>query len=323
MSSGNRRRLDSIQSSEVALILAVAFIHAGGWIAAAIAVETILPATLASLRFILAGTLLLVVARLRGSPLGTDNLRALLVVSLIGVALSHALFYHGLRLAPVADGVVLSTALSPTLAVLFALPVLHERISAKGVLGVVVSAAGVTLVVFEAGTDTTGGDRLIGDLLLIGGAIATAMYTVIGRVAMRSGSPLGVVASTTFIGGIALAPLAIFESTTAPAIAWSAEVWAAFLYLTLPSAGLSAVLFYVLIRRSGATRATLASYVVPVIVLAWSTFVQDDPLTPARVIGAVFAILGVRLVLSGSTAMTLSPEEDRHVRGVVVSGREP
>lgn len=298
-----------LQGSEIALILATAVIHAGGWIAAGIAVGTIAPITLASLRFLLAGSILLVVARWRGSSLGTADWRSLLAVSLIGVALSHALFYNGLRLAPVADGVVLSTALSPTLAVVFALPLLHERISARGVVGVALSAAGVTLVVLDAGSVAGGGrDRIAGDALVIAGAVTTALYTVIGRMAMRSGSPLGVVASTTFIGGLALVPLALFEAMGTPGRTWSPEVWLAFLYLTLPSAGISAVLYYMLIRQSGAARASLVAYVVPVIVLAWSTAIQGEPLTVARVAGAIFAIIGVRLVLSSSSPLGPSDE---------------
>lgn len=293
--------------SEVALILATAAIHAGGWIAAGIAVGTIAPLTLASLRFLVAGALLLAIARWRGASLGTDDWRSLLAVSLVGVALAHALFYNGLRLAPVADGVVLSTALTPTLAVLFAVPLLRERLSGRGAMGVAVSAAGVTLVVFDAGRAGVGGDRVVGDGLVIAGAVATALYTVIGRRAMRSGSPLGVVASTTFIGGLALAPFAVLEGAGGVGVSWNAEVWLAFLYLTLPSAGLSAVLYYVLVRQSGAARASLVAYVVPVFVLAWSAVVQGDPLTPARVAGAVLAIVGVRLVLAGSTPVGPSP----------------
>jgi drug/metabolite transporter (DMT)-like permease len=284
------------------LILATATIHAGGWVAAELAVDGVAPLTLASLRFLIAGSLLLVIARWRRSPLGTDDLRALLVVSVIGVALAHALLYSGLRLAPLADGVVLSTALTPTLAVLLAVPILREHVTRVAALGVAASAMGVTLVVLEAGAAGQSEARLLGDLLVIGGATATALYTVIGRVALRSGGALGVTASTTFIGGLALAPFAILESLSGTAAEWSTSTWLAFLYLTLPSAGLSAVLYYMLVRQSGATRATMVAYVTPILVLSWSVFVQGEALTVPRVGGAILAIVGVRMIMRGSSA---------------------
>ncbi len=283
------------------LILATATIHAGGWVAAELAVQSVAPLTLAALRFLLAGSLLLVVARWRRSPLGTGDWRALLAVSVIGVALAHAFIYSGLRLAPLSDGVVLSTALTPMLIVLLAVPFLHERVTRVAAIGVAASALGVSLVVFEAGGADQARDRLSGDMLVIVGAAATALYTVIGRRALRSGGAIGVVASTTFIGGLMLAPFALIESANGTAADWSATAWAAFLYLAIPSAGLSAVLYYVLVHQSGAARATMVAYVTPVLVLAWSILVQDEPLTGPRLAGAVLAIVGVRLIMRGSS----------------------
>lgn len=298
------------QGSQWALILAIAVLYAGGWIAAEAALRTIAPFTLASLRFITAGAILVAIARWRGSSLGMSDLRSILAIALIGVALAHALMYTGLRLAPAADGVVLSTALIPALVAVLAIPILHERLSVRGWLGVAVSAAGVSAVLLDAGAltgDDAGRDRLVGDILVIGAIVATALYTIIGRIALRSGTPLGVVGSTTLIGGLALAPLAVLEASTGTPQQWTSEAWIAFLYLTIPSAGLSAVMYYVLIRRSGAAKASLVSYIVPVIVLAWGIAVQGQPLSPARIIGAILAIVGVRLVLT-ATSGSSSPE---------------
>lgn len=283
------------------LILSVAVLHAVGWVAAELAVGGIAPLTLAALRFLIAGALLLLFARWRHSPLGTDDLRSLLLVSIIGVAVAHALLYSGLRIAPLADGIVIATALTPTLAVLLAIPILHERVTRVAVVGVAASAVGVSLVVLEAGAAGEDAGRLIGDLLVIGGATATALYTVIGRVALRSGGTIGVTASTTFIGGLVLAPFALVESLNGTAAPWSTVTWAAFLYLTLPSAGLAAVLYYLLVRQSGAARASMVAYITPVLVLAWSVLVQGEPLTFPRAAGAVLAIVGIRLIMRGSS----------------------
>ena len=88
------------------------------------------------------------------------------------------------------------------------------------------------------------------------------------------------------------------------------EAWIAFLYLTIPSAVLSAVLYYALIRRSGAAKAALVVYVVPVIVLAWSVVVLGQPPSAARLLGAILAIVGVRLVLAAASETTVMVPRD-------------
>ena len=65
---------------------------------------------------------------------------------------------------------VLSTALAPTLAVVLAVPLLGERVSRAAAIGVALSAVGVAFVMYDAGTSDAAEGRLVGNLLIIGGA---------------------------------------------------------------------------------------------------------------------------------------------------------
>lgn len=295
---------------ELGLLSAIAVIHAGGWISAGVAVDGVAPFTLASARFLLAGTTLVILARLRGASMGTNDWPSLLLAALIGVALAHALLYSGLRRAPVADGVVLSTALVPIFAILFATLLLRERASLGALGGAICGSVGVGLVVLGATSADASGNRVAGDLLVIAGTAATSLYAVIGKKAMLAGTPLGVTASTTLLGGIALAPLALMEASQASGSPWSLQTWVAFLYLTFPSAGLSSVLFFILVRRTGVARSSIVSYVVPVLVLAWSAVVAREPVTIPSVVGAGLAVLGVSLVMSGTKSPHEGPSTD-------------
>jgi drug/metabolite transporter (DMT)-like permease len=179
----------------------------------------------------------------------------------------------------------------------FAVGFLGERLSGRGLAGAAVGLAGVLLVVVgprEAGA----GDAVSGDILMALGAALVATYTVLGRVAMRSGSPIGVAGSSTIIAGAMLLPFAlIFEGPVQPD-SWSLETWLAFGYLTLPSAVLAASVYFFLVRRSGAVRATIVQYIVPVAVFILSALLLSEAPTPVRIIGAGLAILGTRLVLT-------------------------
>ena len=294
--------------TELALIATTVILYAGGWIAAEFALRTIAPLSLASFRFLIAGVVLVVVARLTGRSLGLDRPRTVVALAFFGIAIGHAFFYWGLRLAPATDGSILSTALAPAMMLALGVAVLHERISPRGVLGAMVGILGVLFVV--VGPREGGGDLvLLGDLLLALGAASIAIYTVLGRVAMTEGSAIGVAGSSTLLAGLMMLPFALLtEPPFAPAT-WSIETWLAFGYLTIPSAVFAASVYYTLVRRFGAVRATLVQYIVPVVVFGLSAWLFAEALTPLRVAGALLALVGTRLMLTDQRTGIAPPAE--------------
>ncbi|MEW5991058.1 MAG: DMT family transporter [Chloroflexota bacterium] len=287
----------TVDQVELGLISTTVILYAGGWIAAEFALRTIAPLSLAAYRFTIAGVVLVVVARLGGQSLGLERPKTIVALALFGIAIGHAFFYWGLRLAPATDGSILNTALTPILTLAAGVVVLHERISRRGMLGALLGIAGVLLVV--AGPREGGGEAvLVGDLLLAVGASSIAVYTVLGRVAMTSGSVIGVTGSSTLLAGLMLLPFALLTEPPFQPATWSFETWLAFGYMTVPSAVVAAAVYYALVHRSGAVRATLVQYVVPVVVFGLSAWLFDEKLTVLRVAGVLVALAGTRLMLT-------------------------
>jgi probable blue pigment (indigoidine) exporter len=294
--------------TEILLFAVTVAIYSGGWIAAEVALRGVAPISLAAYRFLVAGAVLVVVARVTHHSLGLERPWTIISLAFFGLAASHALLYFGLRLAPATDGVILSTALTPILSMAFAVGFLGERLSWRGLAGAAVGLAGVLLVVVGP-RDSDARDVIAGDVLMALGAALVATYTVLGRVAMRTGSPMGVAGSSTIIAGAMLLPFAlIFEGPVEPA-SWSPETWLAFGYLTLPSAVLAASVYFFLVQRSGAVRATLVQYIVPVAVFALSALLLGEAPAPVRIIGAGLAVLGTRLVLTDKATGILATRD--------------
>lgn len=292
---------------ELGLITTTVVLYAGGWIAAEFALRTIAPLSLAAWRFVIAGVILVAFARLTRRPLGLDRPRIIIALALFGIAIGHAFYYWGLRLAPATDGSVLNTALTPVLIMAAGVVVLKERISRRGVIGAVVAIAGVILVVVgprERGRELV----LLGDLLLAIGASSIAVYTVLGRVAMIEGSAIGVAGSSTLLAGLMLLPFALLTEPPFAPQAWSMETWVAFGYMTIPSAVFASVVYYTLVHRFGTIRATLVQYIVPAVVFGLSAWLFQETLTPLRIGGVLLTMLGTRLVLTDRRTGILAPE---------------
>lgn len=291
---------------ELALIATTVALYAGGWIAAEFALQTIAPLSLAAYRFTIAGVILVVFARLTGRSLGLDRPKTIVALALFGIAIGHAFYYGGLRLAPATDGSILNTALTPILTLAAGVVVLHERISRRGILGAFVAIGGVVLVVI--GPRERGGDPvLFGDLLLALGASSIAVYTVLGRVAMTTGSAIGVAGSSTLLAGLMILPFAILTEPPLAPTSWPFETWLALFYMTVPSAVFASAVYYTLVRQFGTIRATLVQYVVPVVVFGLSAWLFDEALTPLRVGGVLLALAGTRIVLGDSRTGIAAP----------------
>lgn len=302
---GRRDRSD--QRLEMALVITTVVLYAFGWIAAEFALRTIAPLSMAAYRFIIAGAVLVGIALATGRSLGLDRPRTLIALAFFGIAIGHAFVYWGLRIAPATDGSILSTALTPLLTLAAGVVVLGERISRRGVLGVIVGILGVLLVV--VGPRERGGDLvLVGDLLLALGAASVAAYTVLGRVAMAAGSTIGVAGSSTLLAGVMMLPVALLTEPPFQPLTWSPETWLAFGYMTVPSAVFAAAVYYTLVRRYGTVRATLVQYLVPVVVLGLSVWLFDEALTLLRAAGVLLALAGTRLMLADRRTGIAAPE---------------
>ena len=292
---------------ELALITTTVLLYAGGWIAAEFAIRTIAPLSLAAWRFVIAGAILVGYARLTHRSLGFDRPKTIFALALFGIAIGHAFFYWGLRLAPATDGTVLNTALTQILTLAAGFVALHERISRRGILGAAVAIAGVLLVV--VGPRERGGELvLLGDLLLAVGASSIAIYTVLGRVAMIEGSAIGVAGSSTLLAGLMMLPFALLTEPPLAPRSWSVETWLAFGYLTIPSAVFASAVYYTLVHNYGTIRATLVQYIVPAVVFGLSAWLFQEALTPLRVAGLLLTVVGTRLVLTDRRTGIAAPE---------------
>jgi drug/metabolite transporter (DMT)-like permease len=170
------------------------------------------PLAAAAWRFILAAAIMVLVVLFKERPdwLGIRrNLAALITMALVGIFGFNVAFFYGLHTTSSINGALIMT-LNPALTVVLAAIVVKEAITGRQLLGLVLSMVGIVVVV-------TGGSwqRLTqlnfarGDLLLLLGNLCWAVYSVMGKRAVKKLSALQTTAVTMLIGAAAIAGLAI------------------------------------------------------------------------------------------------------------------
>jgi drug/metabolite transporter (DMT)-like permease len=149
------------------------------------------------------------VRRARVSPWGTPGKRKLLIVRGIVGFLALSAFYHSIVHLPLADATVIQYT-NPVWTGLLAVPLLGERLRRREVISVVVSMAGVLVmmrpsILFGGGTVLDPATVAIG----LGGAMCTAMAYISVRKLGATEHPAVIVFYFSLISIVAALPTAL------------------------------------------------------------------------------------------------------------------
>lgn len=167
-----------------------------------------------------------------------------------------------------------------------------ERPTPVRAIGLAIGFAGVIALV---GIDVAGnGAELLGALAVLVAAIGYAIGPMLVKHRMGGLDSRALMGASLSLAAVILTPLAVLDMPTRGP---SAGAWAAVVTLGLACTALAFVVFTVLIRAAGTSRATVITYVNPVIALALGVTLESER-------PGAGAILGLVLILAGSWLST-------------------
>jgi drug/metabolite transporter (DMT)-like permease len=285
-------------------LLAATLFWAGNYVIGAAAVESIDPASLVLLRWLVAVVPLFVIAQVVERPDWRRALRAwpsLLLLAAFGLLGYNLLLYSALQFTDPFNASLIN-AFNPALISIAAVLFLRERLTPTAVAGILLALAGVLVVI-------SGGDLLslldggfgAGDLLMIGAILAWTAYTVIGR--RTKGIPP--ITSTALQAAITIAALTpVVAVTGGPTLPSSPEAWGALVFIGVFPSVLSYLLWNRALTEIPPARAGVFLNLITVFT-ALFTILAGHPFTAAQIIGGVIVIAGV--VLANEKAFRSRP----------------
>ena len=186
--------------------------------------------------------------------------------------------------------------LFPTLVLLLSFVFLHKKPSPRELVALVVSYAGIALVVAsQAAPSAEGRLFLFGALLIFGGALCYAVYLVAGSQVVKRVGSMRFTAYSMAISSIpAVVQFLLLEP--AGALELPAAVWGYAAVLATFSTVLPVFLQAEALRRIGANHFALIGAVGPVSVAITSALGLDEPFTWVQAVGGALVIFGVLLV---------------------------
>ena len=279
-----------------AKLVLMAVFWSGVFPAVSIVVQTMGIFTSVFLRFSAAALFLLflLLVRERGLPRLTPRESVLVVgLGLFGIAMYNTLFTAALAMVE-ASRAALIVPTNPAFTALFAALLLGERLGKARAAGIALCVLGALWVLCRG--DPRSFARLEfgwGELILVGCIFMWSAYTLLGRVALSTLSPLALTALVMAAGAAPLAVPAALEH--APLGGVSGQGWAAFAYLVIFGTVIPFLWFHEGVKALGAARAAQFINLVPPLAVAESILILDEPFSPSLLVGAALVVAGLYL----------------------------
>lgn len=270
------------------------------------------PLTLAWMRLVPAGLLVLLAAALLGRSLRVErrDLGWLLLFAAVDATLFQGLLAMGLGRTGAGLGSVLIDS-QPLVVALLARSLFAEAINPVGWLGLLLGVLGIVCLGLpapllqhwwlEAPSSLGARAWSHGELWMLGAALAMAFGTVISRYACRSSDPVAITGWHMLLGGVplllgsALAPL-LWSGAPPFWPQWSAQDWGLMAYASVFGSALAYGLFFSFASRGDLTGFTSLTFLTPLFALVCGQVLLAEELRPLQWLGAAVALVSVLLI---------------------------
>ncbi|MDR6225767.1 DMT family transporter [Desmospora profundinema] len=252
------------------------------------------PLEIGAWRLVIGAPLLLAAAawESRGHVFISPGMRGIGWILLFGLALAgyQVAYFSAVDRTLVSTATLLTVCTAPLLVAAFSAWKLREPLGSKTMLALGLGMAGVTLVIGIGGLIAIADSRFwMGNLLALGAAVCYGGYTLVGKHLVRWIPPFRTVAAAFVVGAVILLPF----------IGWPPSSWVAWgllLYLGVVPTALAYLLYMTGLKRTSATRASIAALLEPLTASLLAVWLLGERLPPAGWLGA-FLLLSSLMVM--------------------------
>lgn len=283
---------------EIALLLTLATIWSSSFGFIKVAVETVPPMTVTAGRLLLATIIIVIYARLRGHrfPVEPGLWPKFFLIGLFGNALPFTLIGWGEISIDSGLAAILMAVMPIATLVLAHFFAANERMNPARIAGVAFGFGGILVLI---GPDALGGlgDEAVRQVAVAGGAACYAVATVIARRLPNMPASLSSAGALIAASALILPMSLIFDRpwTLTPG---GDSVWSVIILGLFPTA-LAAILYFTLLRRTGANFIALNNYLIPCLGVIWGIIFLDELLHWRAVLALGIILTGVAFTRIG------------------------
>ena len=279
----------------VLLGLAFALMWSSAFTSARIIVACAPPLYSLSARFVISGLIGVIIALMLGQSWRLSR-KQWISVAVFGVcqnALYLGLNFVAMQTVEASLAAIIASTM-PLIVACAGWIIFRERLSTLGICGLIAGLIGVALIM---GSRIRADVDLFGIALCVVGAASLAAATLSMRGVSSSGNFLMIVGLQMLVGSLTLWVPAMMLET--PTIVWTNSFVYAFIYTTLVPGLLATLVWFILVDRIGAVRASTYHFLNPFFGVAIAAAILHEGLSSLD-------ILGVAIVAGGILAVQLA-----------------
>ena len=276
-------------------LLVLGFIWGWSFLFMKVAVEGMTPAAVTWGRVTLGAAVLFAFAQRRKLRVPFDRvmLRHFAVTGVLGTAIPFTLLAWGEERISSALTSVLNAS-TPLFTAVFAAVIGQERLRRSQVAGLAIGIVGVSVAAGLGGSDLEG-SSLAGSLAAIGAGAGYGLTMVYARRHLSDVPPLVAACGQLLVGTVVMAPVAAATTATA-GLSLSLTRVLSIVLLGAVGTGIAFLLHYANITELGATKASLVTYLVPVVAVVVGILALDETFEWGLPAGGALALVGIALV---------------------------
>jgi probable blue pigment (indigoidine) exporter len=277
-----------------AILLGLAFVAmwSSAFTSARLVVADAPPFLALSVRFLISGAIALAVGRALGQtmPRSRAQWTAVAVFGLCQNALYLGLNFLAMRTLEASVAVIVASLL-PLIVAALAWAAFGERLTPLAGAGLAAGLVGV-LVIMTARLGGGADPLALG--LCLAGVLALSVATLLVRGASGAGDLWVIVGLQMLVGSALLFPVAlVFEDWT---VNWTSTLAIAFAYTVIFPGLAATMIWFVLVRRIGATRAATFHFLNPFFGVATAAFILGEAVTRRDLVGVAVIMAGILAV---------------------------
>ncbi|MGC8916386.1 MAG: DMT family transporter [Thermoanaerobaculum sp.] len=280
----------------LAATLGMAFLFGTSFVASKVGLSGFSPTQLVFLRFAVASLLFAAVwpwtKRARLTP---AQAKSVLLLALLEPGAYFFLESYGLQRTQASTASVLIATI-PVLVLVFEAVFLHVKVALADAALVLASLFGVGVLLTAGGLDKALGGTLVGNLLILGAALAAAVYTLVARTLMASVDAFTVTRWQAFFAAGFYLPFALGACYRGCDLPTKWEPWVAVVYLGVACSFLAYFLLNYALSKARASLVAAFSNLIPVVATAWAVVILGETLHVQQLAGAALTVGAVTVL---------------------------